>query len=344
MKRKQVTSKRGVFTSKEKGGGHSSYHRSSKRPRERGLLDPKAPLLKDFLAHMQRRGRARETQRNRMMQLGRFLRWLKREGIQHPGQASERDLERFSIWLAQERVYRGRRLGPRTRGEYITGLRSFYRFLKEEGQILTDPAAHLGTPKAPKRIHRDILSVEETWQLLDGPDARMPSGLRDHVAMRILVFTGLRAKELTGLRLPEVDLEAREIVVRRGKGGKDRLVFFDTRTRVKLSEYLVWSRPALVRRKDVRALIVNDSGLPISADSLRDLIAHHTQEAGIGKHLTCHSLRRTFCTLLLQGGCNLKAMSDLAGHERLSTTARYTRIHAQELAAVYQSTHPRSQT
>lgn len=331
------------------GGGRCSSSNSSGSERRRapcaesGILSPADPLLRLYLSHLREKGFSRKSQRNHMVQAGRFLAWLYEEGIDHPGAATANDLERFSLWLATGYAYRARRLGAGTRREYVGTVRSFYAFLLQSGHVLSDPARDLGFPKVPRRIPRDVMTVEEVWALLEQPDTESPSGLRDHIAMRLLAFTGLRVGALVRLNLREVDLEGRELMVRQGKGRKDRLVFFDGKTRSRLAEYLVCSRPALLNGRDLPALLVNDSGRRLSAESMRGILCRHARAAGIGKHLTPHSLRRTYCTLLIQAGCNLKVIADLAGHARLSTTARYTRILPQELAEAYRSSHPRSQ-
>ena len=103
-------------------------------------------------------------------------------------------------------------------------------------------------------------------------------------------------------------------------------------------------RPALVIRRDPETLIINDKGKSMSNYSMRKRISRYRNEAGIGRHLTCHSLRRSFCTLLLSAGCNIKVIADLAGHKRLETTERYTRVFAEEVSAAYRETHPRGRS
>jgi integrase/recombinase XerD len=139
----------------------------------------------------------------------------------------------------------------------------------------------------------------------------------------------------------DVSLPGRELVIRGGKGGKDRLTFFDKGTRQQLARYLVKSRPFLARKEET-ALIVNDHGRRLQDEQLGRLVRTHAERAGIGRPVTPLTLRHSFCTNLLRHGANLKVIAELAGHGSLNTTAGYTRVDIGELSAVYRSAHPRS--
>jgi len=124
------------------------------------------------------------------------------------------------------------------------------------------------------------------------------------------------------------------------KGAKDRLVFFDPRTRSEIEKYLKFARRRLARPEE-RALVVGDDGRRMDRHSIRAIVKKHAGLAGIDKPIAAHSLRRTFCTLLLRAGANLKVIAELAGHASLKTTVRYTKVEISELSAVYRATHPR---
>jgi integrase/recombinase XerC len=271
------------------------------------------------------------------LHLGVFRRWLEEAGVGSPRHVTPGDLCSFQVWLARDYE---RRLSPGRQAYYAAVLRSFYRHLSGERLVLADPAKTLRGPKLPRRIHRDVLTPRELLSLVERPDGSV-LGLRDGAALRVLAFSGLRASELVGLDCEDVNLNDREIVVRGGKGAKDRLVFFDIGTRTHLARYLEAARPALAGPEE-SALVVDDPGRRMSVHRLRDLVKRHA--SGMPKAVTPHSLRRTFCTLMLKAGANLKVIAELAGHARLSTTARYTKVDIAELSAVYRAAHPRSRT
>ena len=263
-----------------------------------------------------------------------FGRWLCEAGIESPRHATAADLGSFQVWLAREYE---RRVSPGRMAYYTAVIRSFYGFLHAERLVLSDPSKELRNPKQPRRISQDVLTPKELRRLLKSPDDT-PGGLRDRAALGILAFSGLRASELVGLDCLDVNVEDREIIVRGGKGRKDRLVFFDSDTGACLARYLTQARTRLARDGE-NAFVVNDHGERMGVRVLREMVRRHA--SGIPKTITPHSLRRTFCTLMLKAGANLKVISELAGHSKLSTTARYTKVDIAELAAVYRAGHPR---
>jgi integrase/recombinase XerD len=261
--------------------------------------------------------------------LGRDLRGLR-----------SRDLFEYQVWLSRALSRRGRRYSVGHQAAHISVIRSFYRYLHEEAIVTPDPAKSLQLPRQPKRLHRDILAREELKRLLAQPDDSV-LGLRDRVLLRIMALSGLRVSELVALDLDDVDLDEREILVRSGKGGRDRLVFFDVGTRRHLYRYLRRSRPRLAAH-DAPALLLSVSGRRLGTVTPGRRLARHARAAGIARRITPHSLRRTFCTLMHRYGANIKVVGELAGHRSLATTARYTRVDIEDLARVYRAAHPRS--
>jgi len=292
-----------------------------------------------YIKHLQRLNRSPKTIMNSQKALSVLNEWLVDRGVTFTD-VSPSDLESFQIYLAKEYTSRGKRIGPGTLREYTGIMRMFYRWLHRERLLLSDPTANLKSPKVPKRIHRDVLSPPELKRLLGSPDIETVHSLRDAVALRLMALSGLRKGELIALDLDVLDLQEREILIRRGKGKKDRLCFIDVETRQVLARYLVQSRPALAKRNE-NALIVRENGVRLSPDAVDWILRRHAKQARIQKHLSPHSLRRTFCTILLKAGCNLKVIAELAGHKRLTTTARYAKVNIEELSAVYHSSHPR---
>ena len=310
---------------------------SDLRPKSRlSVFDQGHDEFASYCKHLRRRGMSERTIETYGGCLAVFDRWLLAEGIPSPSEVSLADLERFRRWLGEGH---SRNISPTRQATYVAVLRAFYRFLKVEGDILSNPALSLRYPRLGRKIRRDVLTPDELKRLVARP-GDTPRGRRDRVVLRLLVLSGPRATELAGVDIDDVSLEDREVVIRRGKGAKDRLVFFDPATRSEMELYLKSSRRRLARPEE-HALVVGDDGRRMDRHSIRDIVKKHAGLAGIEKPIAPHSLRRTFCTLLLRAGANLKVIAELAGHASLKTTVRYTKVEISELSAVYRAAHPR---
>jgi len=294
-----------------------------------------------FLKHLKRREYSLGTLVDYADVLRIFQTHLKETDNIDPRHITAADLEDYQIWLATEHTYNNKHLSKGTQGKHIAILRSFYKFLDKENIILSNPASNLRSPKTRKRIHLDILTIDELNRLLDQPDDS-PSGQRDSVAIRLMALSGLRLGEAIGLDVDNISLPDRELTIRNTKTKRDRLAFFDKQTRELLSKYLVQGRPYLASQNEI-ALLISTKNNRMQPNNLQKRLNQYVKAAKIKKPVSPHSLRRTFCTLLLQAGVNLKVISELAGHERLSTTAKYTKISIAELSAIYNEAHPRNQ-
>jgi integrase/recombinase XerC len=242
-----------------------------------------------------------------------------------------------------------------TAARKLAAVRTFLRYLRREELIANDPGALVGTPKRDVRmpVH---LSEGEMTQLLDAPDLTGPLGRRDHAVLELFYASGLRLSELAGLDVDDVNLSARMVRVL-GKGGKERLVPFNVttasaiRTYLKDRERLVRQAPALAsasrtpeRRGHQRRhpLFVNYRGGRLTARSIDRLVRQHVASAGSRTGISPHALRHSFATHLLERGADLRAIQELLGHARLSTTQRYTHVNAKHLLEVYRRSHPRA--
>jgi site-specific recombinase XerD len=303
-------------------------------------LEGLPPSFLSYCNHLRRLDRSPRSLETYADCLKTFALWLVDEEIGDPAKATAGDLARFQVWLCTTYRYRGRTVSVGRQAVYATVVREFFRYLAQEGLTLSNPASRLRVPKVPKQLKGDALSADELTALLKIPDDS-PRGMRDCAALRLLAFCGPRTQELVGVDVDDLALRDRELVIRKGKGRKERLTFFDRSTQAHLARYLVQGRPHIALA-DERALLVNDFGWRISPFVLGRIVRRHAEAAGIARRLSCISMRRTFCSLLLSGGANLKAIAELAGHENLDTTTRYARLTISELKRVYHFAHPRS--
>jgi len=218
----------------------------------------------------------------------------------------------------------------------LASLRTFFRYLCREGILERNPAAAILSPRLERRIPGH-LDEGEAAALLDVPGADDAS-LRARALLELLYATGIRCAELTGLDLPEVDLEARMVRVL-GKGRKERVVPFGTRARAALLAYL----PARARTSPpTEALFVNRRGGRLTDRSIRTIVASRVRQVALAKRISPHSLRHSFATHLLGRGADLRTIQELLGHASLSTTQRYTHVDLRRILEIYSTSHPRA--
>jgi integrase/recombinase XerC len=219
----------------------------------------------------------------------------------------------------------------------VSALRTFVRYLRREGHLEHDPTALTMSPKREQTLPAH-LTERDMETLLAQPDTSRPLGRRDRAILELFYASGLRLSELEALDLDSLDLRGRMVRVM-GKGRKERMVPFNHATEQALR---VWLKDrALISRG--HALFVNARGTRLTGRSvdrlLRKYVRQFTSQAGISPH----ALRHSFATHLLQRGADLRAIQELLGHARISTTQRYTHVNAAQLIDVYRKAHPRSQ-
>jgi len=305
---------------------------------------PAAPrlndLVLDFLGYLElERGLSRNTleaYRSDLQQYGEFL----ARGDLDPLQARPNEVMAFVSELAEGR-------GPRpavasaTLQRKIACLRSFYRYLRREQLIEHDPAAELRSPRQRARLPQ-VLSRDEVQALLAQPRGSSPAALRDRALLETMYACGLRASEAIALELSELDLEA-GVLRARGKGSKERLVPIGSKAIGTLAAYLQDARPRLVGLSDEKRVFVNLRGGGLSRQGLYKIVQRHARSAGLHERMSPHTLRHTFATHLLAGGCDLRSLQEMLGHADIGTTQIYTHLSTERLRDVYFDAHPRAQ-
>jgi integrase/recombinase XerC len=222
----------------------------------------------------------------------------------------------------------------------LAAARSFLRYLRREGAIDEDAGALVATPKRDVRMPAH-LSEREMEALLTAPPADTPLGRRDRAILELFYASGLRLSELVGLDVEDLNLSAKMVRVF-GKGGKERIVPFNRSAAQALRGYLD-DRAALVRRgQPDDPMFVNYRGGRLTVRSVDRLVRRYVAATSTRLGISPHALRHSFATHLLQRGADLRAIQELLGHARLSTTQRYTHVNAAQLLAVYRKAHPRA--
>ena len=302
-------------------------------------------LVLDFLAHLEfERGLSRNTlsaYRTDLLQFGEFLAGREREATE----ATARDLSDFLAGLAEgdgqsNGTTSAKPCSTATINRKAACLRSFYRHLRREELISDDPAGQLATPKRGRKLP-EVLSYAEVQKLLAQPRGSEPTDLRDRALLELMYASGLRASETISLELGDLDLDA-GVLRARGKGSKERLVPVGGKAVAAVRVYLRSGRPQLLRDHDERKLFLNFRGGPLTRQGLYKIVQGYAETAGLSGRMSPHTLRHSFATHLLTGGCDLRSVQEMLGHADLSTTQLYTHLSGEELKEVYFSAHPRA--
>lgn len=305
-----------------------------------------------FLKHLQlERGYSLHTVTSYGTDLKIFAEFLENRGIMSWKDVSRKDLEAFLQKLSAN-------FSRRTQSRRLSGLRSFFKFLQREKIIGLNPAKTLKFPKIDKTLPR-VISVEELKRLFSLQGNLQPGdhnnteeqakarilSIRDTAILECLYGTGIRASELTGLRMGDLHIESGYILVR-GKGSRERIVPLGEYAIEALKKYLEESRPKLVSKaqnKEAHILHVflNNRGEPLSRQGLWKIIKELARKAGIRKHITPHTLRHTFATHMLERGADIRTIQVLLGHSSISSTQVYTHLVLGYLKDIHETYHPR---
>jgi integrase/recombinase XerD len=293
----------------------------------------------DFLAYLEfERGLSRNTleaYRSDLLQFGHFLarNELDATTIAHT------QLAQFLSELAAGDHERPA-VAPATIQRKAACLRSFYRHLRREEIIAHDPTADLRAPRKSQRLPQ-VLTRDEVAALLAAPRGNAPAALRDRALLELMYACGLRASEAVDLTVGAVDLRA-GIVRARGKGSKERLIPVGRQAIAAARTYLEHGRPRLVGLREERHLFVNHRGAGLTRQGLYKIVQRHARGAGLEGRMSPHTLRHTFATHLLAGGCDLRSLQEMLGHADVATTQIYTHLSADRLKDVYFKAHPRA--
>ncbi len=222
----------------------------------------------------------------------------------------------------------------------LVPVRTFFRYLARANRILYNPASELELPKREHRLPRAVLSATEAERILSLPPIGEPLGLRDRTMLELLYATGVRRSELANLKIFDVDVERQTLMVRQGKGKKDRMIPTGARAAAWTRRYLVDARPRLARAPDDGTLFLTLEGEPFTVDRLTNLAGLYVRRSGVGKPGACHLFRHTMATLMLEGGADIRFIQQMLGHADISSTQIYTQVSLAALTAVHAATHP----
>ncbi|HVW45834.1 MAG TPA: site-specific tyrosine recombinase XerD [Solirubrobacterales bacterium] len=296
-------------------------------------------LTLDFLSYLElERGLSRNTlnaYRTDLLQYGEYLSAHKLDALQvRPAEVGE-----FLAELATGGPERPP-VSSATIHRKAACLRSFYKHLRRDELIGDDPTAGLTAPRRSKKLPH-VLNYAEVQKLLAAPAGAEPTALRDRALLEVMYACGLRASEVIGLEMADVDLHE-GFVRARGKGSKERLVPIGRQAIMAIRAYLRGGRPELLHGREEPRLFLNFRGGPLTRQGLYKIVQRHARAAGLDGKMSPHTLRHSFATHLLSNGCDLRAVQEMLGHADIATTQMYTHLSGERLKQVYYEAHPRA--
>jgi integrase/recombinase XerD len=219
-------------------------------------------------------------------------------------------------------------------------LKDWFKWMTKQNVLMHNPASEVDLPRMEKRLPETALTLAEVEALLDVPNVADPLGIRDRAMLELFYSTGLRRTELCRLELPDFHATRKTLHIRRGKGKKDRMVPVGERAVHWLERYVVEVRPRLCLDTRTQAIFLTGYGGPFNPDVVSRMVSAMMKQAGLSGKGSCHLLRHSCATHMLEGGADIRYIQQLLGHEKLETTAIYTEVNIRQLQEVHARCHP----
>lgn len=299
-----------------------------------------APYLARFLEASAAKGLSPRTLEIRDRMLRQFVFWCRERSLGRPQDVTRPILERYRRHLYHARKKSGETLSFATQQQRLLPVKAFFKWLARENLVLSNPASEMELPRVHRKLPKHVLTAEEVERILAQTGLHGDLGIRDRAILETLYSTGIRRSELAHLRLYDVDTANGTLMVRQGKGQKDRMVPLGARAAHWIDRYAAEVRPSLVAEPDPGWLFVHEYGEPFAKNRLTDLVKKYIEKAGVEKPGACHIFRHTMATLMLDAGADIRHIQAILGHSQLSTTEIYTQVSIAKLKAVHALTHP----
>ncbi|MBY0574412.1 MAG: tyrosine-type recombinase/integrase, partial [Undibacterium sp.] len=225
-----------------------------------------------------------------------FILWCDERGLTRPQDITKPMIERYQRHLFLHRKDNGQPLSTRSQHTRITPLRAYFKWLARKNHILYNPASELELPRLERRLPKHVLSIKEAEAVLAMPDLTLSTGIRDRAILETLYSTGMRRMELIGLHLHDIDTERGTVMIRQGKGKKDRMIPIGERALEWVAKYRDDVRLELVTGEDDGSLFLTNLGEAFTPNRLTQLVRDHVNAAKTGKTGSCHLFRHTMAT------------------------------------------------
>ncbi len=320
----------------EKKGGYAAAPDGFDRSRS----DTLASLIDEWFRRMEERAYSPRSIEAHKWALRTFVRWAEERDLRTPEAITKPILESFQRWLFRYRQENGKPLGVTTQRMRLGAVQRFFAWLCKAHRLDANPAADLEMPRKPHRSLPKALSLADVETVLNVPDVSDALGIRDRAILETLYATGIRRSEVVRLDVDDLDRERGVLTVRKGKGGKDRVVPVGERAVYWLGKYVEHTRPKLETVASERALFLTGYGERFSATYLGNWVRNVIEKAKIGHLGSCHLFRHSCATHMLENGADIRFIQQMLGHARLDTTQIYTEVGIVQLREVHARTHP----
>lgn len=297
-------------------------------------------LMNEYLSWLRHRNYSEQTIAGRELFLCGLIDWCGQRNLVRPGEITKPILERYQRYLSLYRKMDGDALSFRSQYNRIVAVRTWFKWLARQDLILTNPASDLELPRLEKRLPKAILNDREAETILSVPDVHTDMGLRDRAILETLYSTGIRRMELVNLKVQDIDNERGTLIVRQGKGKKDRMIPIGSRAVKWIEKYTTDVRPEFICGRDEGVLFLSRYGDAISTNNLTTLVRGYVEQSKIGKKGACHLFRHSMATLMLENGADIRFIQAMLGHVSLNTTEMYTQVSIKKLKEVHSLTHP----
>lgn len=299
-----------------------------------------ASLIDEWNRWLKTRNYAENTLESHRWALRGFLSWAEERDLRRPEQITRPILENYQRWLAAYRKPDGKPLGYTTQRSRLGALQRYFAWLCKQNKLDANPAADLDLPRKPPHLLPKAPNLDEIKAILSVPDVRDPLGIRDRAVLELFYSTGMRRTELVRLDIEDLDLQRGVALIRKGKGGKSRVVPLGQKALHWLDQYLNRTRPLLEVSASERALFLTGYGGRFNPNALGNIVTRIIREADITHEGSCHLFRHACATHMLENGADVRVIQQLLGHSRLDTTQIYTDVSIKLLREVHARTHP----
>ncbi len=281
-----------------------------------------------------------ETIRSRRYNLRLFLVWCDERSLTRPDEITRPILQSYQRYLYLYRKTNGEPLIFHTQHAYLVAVRGWFKWLARHNYILYNPASEIELPRLGMRLPQHVLTQPEVETVLNQTNTHDALGIRDRAILETLYSTGIRRAELINLKFDDIDFNQGTVMIRQGKGNKDRVVPISGCALKWIDKYLVEVRPELVSGMDERFLYLSKLSEPFTPARLTQLVRGYIKSASIKKTGSCHLFRHTMATLMLERGADLRFIQEILGHANMNSTQVYTRVSIVKLKEVHSATHP----
>jgi integrase/recombinase XerD len=292
-------------------------------------------LIDEFITHVAlERGQAKNTQDTYRRMLTQFAGYLQGRDVARWGEVVSQHITDYLLYQ------RKREMALNSILLELAAIRVFFRFLYANRFVPSNVAELIDRPRKFRSLPKS-LTMSDVDRLLQPPATEDPRAVRDQAILEVMYASGLRASELSSLKLENINFESGFLRVI-GKGNKERIVPIGRQALERLKFYLDRMRPKLVRPHTPSALFLSNRGRQLNRATLWQLVSRSAKRAGVSKHVSPHMLRHSFATHLLENGADLRVIQEMLGHADISTTQVYTHVDSQRLKSVHYQFHPRA--